>query len=89
MFNNLFLKNNAICEMWKKYYRARQATDGHIIWCFACWVPKATNTHSQYAILIVFPLQQWLHERALKLRYTYIACLVYLRIDERSKARMK
>jgi len=22
-----------------------------------CWIPKATNTHSQYVILIVFPLQ--------------------------------
>jgi len=27
----------------------------------ACWLPKATDTHSQYTIL-VFPLQQWLHE---------------------------
>jgi len=27
----------------------------------ACWIPKATNTHSEYVILIVFPLQQWLH----------------------------
>ena len=25
---------------------------------------------------IAFPLQQWLHERASVLRYTYIACLV-------------
>jgi hypothetical protein len=23
----------------------------------ACWIPKATNTHSVYVILIVFPLQ--------------------------------
>jgi len=30
----------------------------------ACWIPKATNTHSQYAILIAVPPQQWLHERA-------------------------
>jgi hypothetical protein len=29
----------------------------------ACWITKATNTHSEYAILIAFPLQQWLHER--------------------------
>jgi hypothetical protein len=41
----------------------------------ACWVPKATNTHSQYVILIAFPLQQWLQERASLLRYTYIACI--------------
>ena len=30
----------------------------------ACWVTKAAKTHSQYAIIIAFPLQQWLHERA-------------------------
>jgi hypothetical protein len=43
-----------------------------------CWIPKATNTHSEYVILIAFPLQQWLHERASMLRYTYIACHVTL-----------
>jgi hypothetical protein len=42
----------------------------------ACWVPKATNTHSQCVIFIPFPLQQWLHERASMLRYTCIAGLV-------------
>jgi hypothetical protein len=39
----------------------------------ACWVNKATNTHSGYVILIDFPLQQWLQERASLLRYTYSA----------------
>jgi len=24
----------------------------------ACWLPKATDTHSGYVILIAFPLQQ-------------------------------
>jgi hypothetical protein len=42
----------------------------------AGWIPKATNTHSEYAIFIAFPLQQWLHERATLLRYTYIVCIV-------------
>jgi hypothetical protein len=42
----------------------------------ACWMPKATNTHSEYVIFIALPLQQWLHERALVLRCTYIAFLV-------------
>ena len=41
----------------------------------ACWIPKATNSHSEYVILTAFPLQHWLHERATVLRYTYIACL--------------
>jgi hypothetical protein len=30
----------------------------------ACWIPKATNTQSEYVILIAFLLQQWLHEHA-------------------------
>ena len=41
----------------------------------AYWIPKATNTHSEYVILLTFPLQQWLHELASMLRHTYIACL--------------
>jgi hypothetical protein len=44
----------------------------------ACWVPKSTDTHSEYVMLIAFPLQQWLHERALVLRFNYIACLVFI-----------
>jgi len=43
----------------------------------ACWVPKATNTHTGCVMLISLPLQQWLHERASVLRYTYISCIVY------------
>ena len=42
----------------------------------ACWINKATNTPSQYVILIAFPLQQCLKERASLLRYTYIVCFV-------------
>ena len=40
----------------------------------ACWITKATNTHSECVTLIAFPLQQRLHERASMLRCTYIAC---------------
>jgi hypothetical protein len=62
----------------EKYGTARQATDDNIIrrMRFACWITKATGTHSGYVILIAFPRQQWLHERASVLHYTYIACLV-------------
>jgi len=38
----------------------------------AFWKPKATNTHSEYVLIIAFILQQWLHERASLLRYTFI-----------------
>ena len=43
---------------------------------FASWLPNATNTQSEYGILIALPLQQWFHEHASMLRYTYSACLV-------------
>ena len=51
------------------------------IWrvCFACWIPKATKTHSEYVILIAFPPQQWLQERASMLHYKHSTCLVCLK----------
>ena len=59
----------------EKYGRARQATDGKIIrrMRIACWIRKATDTHSEYIILIAFPLQQWLGKRACVTMY--IHCL--------------
>jgi len=39
---------------------------------FACWIPNATKTHSEYVILIAVPQQQWLGEGSSTLRYTYI-----------------
>ena len=42
----------------------------------ACYIPKAANTHSEYVTLTAFPLQQWLHEGAFMLRYTYTACYI-------------
>jgi hypothetical protein len=44
----------------------------------ACWIPKARNTNAKYVIPTAFRLQQWLHERASLLRYTYIANLVLI-----------
>jgi len=43
----------------------------------ACWITKTKNTHSEYVIRIVFPLRQWLHQRASMLRYMYIVSLAY------------
>jgi hypothetical protein len=62
----------------EKYGTAEEATEDNIIrrMRFAYWITKATDTHSEYIILIAFPRQQWLHKRASMLRYTYIACLV-------------
>ena len=79
MFNNfLFSKNHTVYKkMWRitlERVKLRKK-----IWCtrIACWLPKATDTHSEYVMLIAFPLQQWLRERAWMIRYNYIACLVW------------
>ena len=62
----------------EKICRAGQATDDSI-WrmLIACWVPKGTDTYSDYVRLIAFPLQQWLRERASVLHCRYMACLVH------------
>jgi hypothetical protein len=42
---------------------------------FACWITQATGTHSAYVILIAFPRQHWLRERAAIVLYTYTVLL--------------
>jgi hypothetical protein len=61
-----------------EYGTARQATDHNITrrMYIACWMNKATGTHSEYVIFIAFSRQQWLGESALMLRLYYIVCLV-------------
>ena len=79
-FNNLFFfENHAVYEIaWKNIVqpvRSQMTT----IWRMrvTCWITKATNTHSEFVILIVFfQQQQWLHERASMLCYTYIALYI-------------
>ena len=42
----------------------------------ACWIPKATNTHSQYVIRTAVPLQELSLERTALLRYSRLRVLV-------------
>jgi hypothetical protein len=43
----------------EKYCTAGQAADENIMRMrTACWIPKATDTHSEYVILTALPLQQ-------------------------------
>ena len=52
-----FSENRAVCETtWKKHVTARQATDDNRIQRvrFACWIPKATETHSEFVMLCAF-----------------------------------
>ena len=48
------------------YGGAKEAADDNTIrrMCFTCWITKTTETHSEYVILIAFPRQQLLSERA-------------------------
>jgi len=71
-----FFENRAVYEiMWKKYCRPQTT-----IWRMhiACYILRATNTHSDCVILIAFPLQQLLHERASMLRYSTWPVLLFL-----------
>jgi len=60
-----FSENRTVYEtMWKNAVepdRPPMTTYGTRI---TCWIPKATNTHSEYVILVAFPLQQWLRKRS-------------------------
>ena len=68
-FKNIFfffLENRGVYEMmWKNVVQRTP-------YC----LPKTTNTHSEYVILIAFPLQQLLQEHASMLPYMYIAGIV-------------
>ena len=70
-----FSKNHAVCEkMWKNMVELDrpQVTTWRLR--IACWIPKATKTHSEYVTLFAFELQQWLHEGSSVIPNMYIAC---------------
>jgi hypothetical protein len=75
--NFFFFENHVVYEsMWKN--TAGQHTDENKTgrMCIACWIITATYTHSGCVKLIAYPRQQWLHQSAAILGYTYIACIV-------------
>ena len=69
--------------MGKEIYgrRAGQGVDDSIIWRmhFAYWIPKATDIHSEYVILLLFSRQQWFLGRAPMLRYSILPVLFIYR----------
>jgi len=67
--------------MWKKTVQPDrpQMTMSYGACAFAYWIPKATNTHSEYVIVIAFPLRQWLQERASILTLVTSPLLFYIR----------
>ena len=75
MLDNFFRKSCCLRDTWKNIVQPDRPQ--MTVWCMhtACWIPKATNTHSQYVILIACPQQQWLYKGASKSRYMFAACL--------------
>jgi len=80
MFNNyFFFVDRFVYEIkWKHFVEADRSQVTIRRMRIACSIPKATNTNSEYVILIAFLLQQWLHERTSVFRYMFIACLFHL-----------
>jgi len=76
VFNNCFSKIGSLGDNVKNIVGLDrpQMTKQHMH--TACWIPKATDIHSEYEILIAFPLKQQLHEHTSVLSYMHIACLV-------------
>jgi hypothetical protein len=67
--------------MWKNFVERGKPKITIRRMCIACWIPKATNTYTEYVLIIAFPLQQWLHERDSMLRYMYSVCLLGVGVD--------
>jgi hypothetical protein len=64
--NNFFLENRTVYwKMRKNIVERRRPYTAVWRMSFACWTTKAINILSEYVVLIAFPRQQWLHERAL------------------------
>jgi len=63
--NTLFMFIKFLPKTGKIRYSPQDTDDNTIRHMrFACWIARATDTHSEYVILIVFPRQKWLRERA-------------------------
>jgi len=75
MLNNIFFEACAVyVTVWKDIVGPGRPQMS--IWHMTCWIPKATDKHSEYVILIAFLPQQSLHERASMSRYANSASLV-------------
>ena len=66
MLNNFFLEIRAVYEIvWKNIVdpdRPQMIIVRRMR--LACWITKATDTHSEYVILVAYVRQHWLRERA-------------------------
>jgi hypothetical protein len=59
VFSNFCFENRAFCEIiWKNIVDSDRPQIEMWHLPIECWIPKATNTHSEYVILIYFALLQ-------------------------------
>ena len=83
--NFSFFGNRAVCEIMRNNIiepdRPQVA-----IWRMrvACWIPKARKTHTEYVILTVFPLLQWLHERCTHIAYLVVCEVALVSVNRRA-----
>ena len=76
IFRTFFLKNRALCGiLWKRMAEPDRPQMTIRRMGIAFWISRTTDEYSEYFIHTPFPLQHWLHENALVLRYTYIVVL--------------
>ena len=78
MFNDFFPTSCLIWDNMKKYGRAKQAKDDDVIGRvrFVCWVTKATDTNSEYVMLIACHGSNGYEKAPKWYDYTYKNCIV-------------
>jgi len=79
MFNNFLSENRVVYEiMWKNMVDPHRPQMTIRRMRFACWIPKATNTHSKYDILIAFSTAREVTRKSLNvtLYVHYLSCVL-------------
>ena len=73
IFSNFSWKSYRLWDNVEKYSRTRQVTGVNVTrrMRFKCWITTATDTHSEYVIVKILPLHQWLRARASILQLYY------------------
>ena len=74
MFSNFLSKSHRLRDNVENTVESNRSKITVWLLRIVCWIPKVTNTHSEWVIL---PLQQWSPESISVLGDTYTACLVY------------
>ena len=71
IFNKFFFRKP--CRLWDNVKNTAEwcMLQTTLLMLIAYRIPVTTDTHSVHVILTDFPPQQWLHQRASTLRYTY------------------